>query len=66
MEFWTFSRPADATSAASRRLECPTCGAPFDIDTGRICHYCKSLLPSPQAQTGWVVDSIQPAQENLG
>jgi predicted lipid-binding transport protein (Tim44 family) len=65
-EFWTFSRPADATSPVAARLECPTCGAPIDVDTGRICHYCKSLLPSPHAQTGWVVAAIRPAQENLG
>jgi len=65
-EFWTFSRPPEATTAGARRLECPTCGAPIDDDTGRICRYCKTLLPPPQAQTGWVVDSIRPAQENLG
>jgi len=65
-EFWTFSRPAGATSPAEMRLECPTCGAPIDVDTGRICHYCRTLLPPPQAQTGWVVAAIQPAQENPG
>jgi len=65
-EFWTFSRPSDATSPVAPRLECPNCGAPIDVDTGRICHYCKSLLPPPHAQTGWVVASIRPAQENLG
>ena len=65
-EFWTFSRPADATTPAAQRLECPNCGAPIGIDTGRICHYCKSLLPAPHAQTGWVVAAIRPAQENLG
>lgn len=65
-EFWTFSRPADATSPVSPRLECPTCGAPIDVDTGRICHYCRSLLPPPHAQLGWVVAAIRPARENLG
>ena len=65
-EFWTFSRPADATTPSARPLECPTCGAPIDIDTGRICRYCKTLLPAPHAQTGWVVAAILPAQENLG
>ncbi len=65
-EFWTFSRSAGATSPAAMRLECPTCGAPIDVDTGRICHYCRTLLPPPHAQTGWVVAAIQPAQENLG
>ena len=64
-EFWTFSRPPGA-GAAPQRPECPTCGAPIDIDTGRICRYCKTLLPSPHAQTGWVVAAIHPAQENLG
>jgi predicted lipid-binding transport protein (Tim44 family) len=65
-EYWTFTRSADATTPAVRRLECPNCGAPIDVDTGRICHYCKSLLPPPHAQTGWVVAAIRPAQENLG
>ena len=64
-EFWTFSRPLDATTASAHRNECPTCGAPIDIDTGRICRYCQTLLPPPQAQTGWVVAAIQAAQENL-
>lgn len=50
----------------ARTDECPTCGAPIGIDTGRICHYCKMLLPRPQAQTGWVVAAIRPAQENQG
>lgn len=65
-EFWTFSRPPDAATPAAQRIECPTCGAPIGVDTGRICHYCKTLLPPPIAQTGWVVAAIQPAQENLG
>lgn len=64
-EFWTFSRPLDATTPPARPYECPTCGAPIDIDTGRICHYCRTLLPPPHAQTGWVVAAIRPAQENL-
>lgn len=65
-EFWTFSRAADATTSAARPNECPICGAPIDVDTGRICHYCKTLLPAPHAQTGWVVAAIRPAQENVG
>lgn len=65
-EFWTFSRSLDATTHVQRPNECPTCGAPIDVDTGRICHYCKTLLPSPHRQTGWVVAAIRPAQENLG
>ncbi len=64
-EFWTFTRPSEATTTASRPNECPNCGAPIDIDTGRICRYCKTLLPAPHAQTGWVVAAIRPAQENL-
>ncbi|HET9781625.1 MAG TPA: TIM44-like domain-containing protein [Candidatus Dormibacteraeota bacterium] len=65
-EFWTFTRPFDAMSPSVHRNECPTCGAPIDVDTGRICHYCKTLLPPPHAQTGWVVAAIQAAQENRG
>jgi hypothetical protein len=65
-EFWTFSRPIDATTPATRPNECPNCGAPIDVDTGRICRYCKTLLPAPHAQTGWVVAAIRPAQENVG
>ena len=65
-EYWTFTRPPDATTSAARRYECPNCGAPIDVDTGRICHYCRTLLPPPQEQTGWVVAAIRPAQENLG
>ena len=65
-EYWTFMRPPDATAHAAARFECPNCGAPIDLDTGRICHYCKTLLPPPYAQTGWVVAAIRPAQENLG
>ena len=64
-EFWTFSRPLDATAPVTRPNECPTCGAPIDVDTGRICRYCKTLLPPPRAQRGWVVAAIQPAQETL-
>lgn len=64
-EFWTFSRPLDATTPSARRLECPTCGAPIEVDTGRICRYCKTLLPPPHAQTGWVVAAIRTAQEKL-
>lgn len=65
-EFWTFGRTLDATIPTARPNECPNCGAPIDVDTGRICRYCKTLLPSPHAQTGWVVAAIRPAQENLG
>lgn len=65
-EFWTFTRRADATTHSIPRYECPNCGAPIDVDTGRICRYCKALLPPPHAQTGWVVAAIRPAQENLG
>jgi predicted lipid-binding transport protein (Tim44 family) len=65
-EFWTFSRPPGAGSAGAQRPECPTCGAPIDIDSGRICRYCKTLMPSPRAQTGWLVVAIQPAQESQG
>lgn len=65
-EFWTFTRPLEATTPYARPNECPNCGAPIDVNTGRICHYCKTLLPAPQAQKGWVVAAIQPAQENLG
>jgi predicted lipid-binding transport protein (Tim44 family) len=65
-EFWTFSRNPDATSAAMARKECPTCGAPIDVDTGRICRFCNSLLPPPYARAGWVVAAIRPAQENPG
>lgn len=63
-EYWTFTRPFDATTPSRRRNECPTCGAPIDVDTGRICRYCKTLLPPPHAQTGWVVAAVQAAQEN--
>lgn len=65
-EFWTFTRPLDATIQNAHPNECPNCGAPIDVDTGRICRYCKTLLPSPHRQTGWVVAAIRPAQENLG
>jgi predicted lipid-binding transport protein (Tim44 family) len=64
-EFWTFSRSPGAGTIV-QRPECPTCGAPVDIDTGRICRYCRTLLPSPRAQSGWVVAAIRPAQENMG
>jgi predicted lipid-binding transport protein (Tim44 family) len=64
-EFWTFSRPPGAGTAV-QRPECPTCGAPIDIDTGRICRYCKTLMPAPRAQSGWTVAAIRPAQENMG
>lgn len=64
-EYWTFTRPPTAAGDAARRNECPTCGAPIDIDTGRVCRFCKTLLPNRQVQTGWVVAAIQPAQENF-
>ena len=64
-EYWTFSRPPGAGSAVPARPECPTCGAPVDIDTGRICRYCKTLLPPPGRQPGWTVVAITPATENV-
>lgn len=60
-EYWTFSRTPVTTSQS--RPECPTCGAPIDIDTGRICRYCKTLLPAPNLQKGWTIASISPATE---
>ena len=63
-EYWSFTRP-QVTGAATRENECPNCGAPIDIDTGRICRFCNTLLPNRQTQTGWVVAAIRPAQENL-
>jgi hypothetical protein len=63
-EYWTFSRPADAAIRAQLRPECPICGAPIDIDTGRICRYCNTLMPPPRQQTGWTVVAIAPAAEN--
>ncbi len=63
-EYWTFSRPAGAAIRALRRPECPICGAPIDIDTGRICRYCKTLMPPLRQQTGWTVVAIAPAVEN--
>ena len=63
-EFWTFSRPPGAAAGPAQRPECPICGAPVDINTGRICRYCKTLMPSPRAQTGWHVAAIRPAQES--
>jgi predicted lipid-binding transport protein (Tim44 family) len=63
-EYWTFSRAPIATSSTPRAPECPTCGAPIDIDTGRICPYCKALLPAPNQQVGWTVVSITPAVQN--
>jgi len=62
-EYWTFSRPAGASTLAQRRPECPICGAPIDIDTGRICHYCKTLMPPLRQQTGWTVVAIAPAAQ---
>jgi hypothetical protein len=63
-EYWTFSRPPGASTDAQRRPECPICGAPIDVDTGRICRYCKTLLPPPEQQTGWTVVAITPAAQN--
>ena len=63
-EYWTFSRAPVATSSTPRPPECPTCGAPIDIDTGRICLYCKALLPPPRQQVGWTVVSITPVLQN--
>lgn len=63
-EYWTFSRPTGAAIRAQRPPECPICGAPVDIDTGRICRYCKTLMPPLRQQTGWTVVAIKPAAEN--
>jgi hypothetical protein len=63
-EYWTFSRPPGGSTLAQGPPECPICGAPIDIDTGRICRYCKTLLPAPKQQTGWTVVAIAPAKEN--
>src|SRR5258708_9653713 len=59
-EYWTFSRPLGASTAAQQRAECPICGAPIDVDTGRICRYCKTLLPPPQQQTGGTAPPTAP------
>jgi predicted lipid-binding transport protein (Tim44 family) len=63
-EYWTFSRPPDASTVAPRRPECPICGAPIDIDTGRICRYCKTLMPLLDQRPGWTVVAITPAAEH--
>ena len=63
-EYWTFSRPPGASTLAQRRPECPICGAPIDVDTGRICRYCKTLMPPLRQQTGWTVVAIAPAAQN--
>jgi hypothetical protein len=63
-EYWTFSRAPVPSSQSGVRPECPTCGAPIDIDTGRICRYCKTLLPPPNRQKGWTIVAITPAVEN--
>jgi predicted lipid-binding transport protein (Tim44 family) len=60
-EYWTFSRAPGVSAATKASPECPTCGAPIDIDTGRICHYCKTLLPPPRRQVGWTVVGVTPA-----
>ena len=62
-EYWTFSRPVGASTLAQRRRECPICGAPIDIDTGRICRYCKTLMPPLRQPTGWTVVAIAPAAQ---
>jgi predicted lipid-binding transport protein (Tim44 family) len=64
-EYWTFSRPPGASTVAQRRPECPICGAPIDIDTGRICRYCKTLMPPLRQQTGWTVVAIAPAAQTV-
>lgn len=61
-EYWTFSRAPLASS--THGPECPTCGAPIDIDTGRICRYCKTLLPLSGRPVGWTVVSITPAAQS--
>jgi len=63
-EYWTFNRPPGASTIAQRRPECPICGAPIDIDTGRICRYCKTLMPPLRQQTGWTVVAIAPAAQS--
>ena len=63
-EYWTFSRPPGVSTDAQQRPECPICGAPIDVDTGRICRYCKTLLPPPEQRTGWTVVAISPAAQN--
>jgi predicted lipid-binding transport protein (Tim44 family) len=63
-EYWTFSRPPGASTLAQRRPECPICGAPIDIDSGRICRYCKTLMPPLNRQAGWTVVAIAPAAAN--
>jgi hypothetical protein len=63
-EYWTFSRGPVASFQPAARPECPTCGAPIDIDTGRICRYCKTLLPPPNQQKGWTIVAITPTVEN--
>jgi hypothetical protein len=37
-----------------------------DVDTGRICRYCKTLMPAPRAQSGWAIAAVRTAQENMG
>jgi predicted lipid-binding transport protein (Tim44 family) len=63
-EFWTFSRAPGSSLQSRTAPECPTCGAPIDIDTGRICRYCETLLPQPRRQVGWTVVSVAPAAQN--
>lgn len=50
VEDWTFQRPA-ATGAQEIPTECPSCGAPMQLDENGACHYCRVQVAG--ARGGW-------------
>jgi predicted lipid-binding transport protein (Tim44 family) len=55
-EYWTFSRPAGArTAAPAQAARCLLCGAPL-LPGAQFCAYCKNAVTPPGG--GWLVSRM--------
>lgn len=58
---WDLLRPSgiktSADTGATKRITCPSCGAPLDVNASARCEYCGSVI-TLQAQD-WVISAIR-------
>ncbi len=58
---WDLQRPAGMKTAAgsseTRRITCPACGAPLDVNASARCPYCGSVIQ--QKEQDWTIRAIR-------
>ncbi len=62
-EDWTFTRSSLATTrpGSMTRQNCPSCGAPLDLDDSGTCAYCRQLVMA--GAQDWVLSRIEQVYE---